>query len=75
MLHGPCGEDYLQAPCMVRKHPHGPLICSKRFPKQFTDRTLIHEDGYPEYCHRDNGQTFTVRKPGFPGQQVIRDNR
>jgi hypothetical protein len=75
MLHGPCGEDYLQAPCMVRKHPHGPLICSKRFPKQFTDRTLIHEDGYPEYCRRDNGQTFTVRKPGFPGQQVIRDNR
>jgi hypothetical protein len=75
MLHGPCGEDNPQAPCMVLNYPLSPLTCSKRFPKLFTDRILIHEDGYPEYCRRDNGQTFTVRKPGFLGQQVIRDNR
>ena len=75
MLHGPCGEDNLHAPCMVREFPHSPLKCSKRFPKPFTDQTLIHEDGYPEYCRRDSGETFTVRKPGFPGQEVVRDNR
>jgi hypothetical protein len=75
MSHGPCGEDYLRAPCMVRKYTTSPLACAKRFPKPFTDRTVIHEDGYPEYCRRDNGQTFTVPKPGFPDQQVVRDNR
>jgi hypothetical protein len=75
MLHGPCGDDNPHTPCMVRQYPHGPLACSKRFPKPFTERTMINEDGYPEYCRRDNGQTFTVRKPGFPGQEVVRDNR
>jgi hypothetical protein len=62
MLHGPCGEDNPQAPCMVRKHPHGPLTCSKGFPKPFSEQTVIHEDGYPEYRRRDTGQTFTVKK-------------
>jgi hypothetical protein len=75
MSHGPCGEDYVRAPCMVRKEAHSPLACSKRFPKAFTDRTVINEDSYPEYRRRDNGQTFTVRKPGFPGQEVVRNNR
>ena len=75
MVHGPCGDDNPQAPCMVRKHPHGPLLCSKRFPKPFAEHTLIHEDGYPEYCRRDDGKTFTVRKPGCRDLQVVRDNR
>jgi hypothetical protein len=75
MTHGPCGEDNLQAPCMVRKSPSDPLTCSKRFPKDFRDRTMISEDGYPQYCRRDNGQTFTVPKPGCPGQVVVRNNR
>jgi hypothetical protein len=60
---------------MVRQEPNRPLSCSKRFPKAFTDRTVIRDDGYPKYRHRDNGQTFTVRKPGFLGQEVVRDNR
>ena len=75
MLHGPCGADKPDAPCMIRKHPGGPLTCSKRFPKPFTDQTVIHEDGYPEYCRRDDGQTFTVPKPGDPTQTIARDNR
>lgn len=74
MMHGPCGDEYPRAPCMVRQQPNAPLGCSKRFPKQFSERTLIHEDGYPEYRRRDDGQTFTVRKPGAPGQEVVRDN-
>jgi hypothetical protein len=73
--HGPYREDYIRAPYMVRKEAYSPLVCSKRFPKAFTDRTVINEDGYPEYRRRDNGQMFTVRKPGFPGQEVVRNNR
>jgi hypothetical protein len=74
MSYGPYREDYIRAPYMVRKEAYSPLVYSKRFPKAFTDRTVINENGYPEYRYRDNGQTFTVRKPGFPGQEVIRNN-
>jgi hypothetical protein len=53
MLHGPCGEDNPQAPCIIHKHPHGPLTCSKGFPKPFSEQTIIHEDSYLEYHRRD----------------------
>jgi hypothetical protein len=73
MLHGPCGNNNLQAPCMVCKHPRGALTCSKRFPKLFTDQTLIY-NSYLEYRRQDSSQTFTVRKPGLPGHEVVCDN-
>jgi hypothetical protein len=76
MSHGPCGlEDNPKAPCMVRKTPTAPLACQQRFLKAFTAMIIVREDGYPEYRRRDDGRTFTVRKPGFPGQEVVRDNR
>ena len=73
--HGPCGTDNLAAPCMVRKHPSSPLACQKRFLKAFSPITVLKEDGYPEYRRREDRRTFTVRKPGFPDQEVVRDNR
>jgi hypothetical protein len=72
--HGPCGEDDLRAPYIVRKYTRSPLTYSKRFPKAFIDYIIIYEDSYPEYCRRDNRQIFTARKPGFPDQQVVRNN-
>lgn len=75
MSHGPCGQDYPNSPCMRRRTPDSPLTCQKRFPKPFTEVTVVNEDGYPEYRRRDDGRTFTVRKPGAPDQEVVRDNR
>jgi PIF1-like helicase/Helitron helicase-like domain at N-terminus len=75
MTHGPCGEDYTGSPCMIRKTPTSPLACSKNFPKEFTEETIVHEDRYPEYRRRNDGQTFMVPKPGSPDEQVVRDNR
>jgi hypothetical protein len=75
MTHGPCGQDYPNSPCMSRRTPSSPLACQKRFPKPFTDVTVVNEDSYPQYRRRDDGRTFTVRKPGAPGQEVVRDNR
>ncbi len=75
MTHGPCGQDNPDAPCMARKNASGPPSCSKRFPKAFQETTRIQEDGYPEYRRRNNGRTFTVKKPNCPGEEVVRDNR
>lgn len=62
MIHGQCGEANKNSPCMKDNK------CSKRFPKQFCERTFQSTDGYPKYSRRDNG--ITVEKNG-----VILDNR
>jgi hypothetical protein len=74
MLHGPYEEDNLRALCMVLKYLNGLLVCLKGFLKPFLEQTVIYKDSYLEYCRRDNSETFTVLKPGFPGQEVVRDN-
>lgn len=55
MVHGPCGEQNPNAPCMVKNK------CSKRYPRSFVSTTQTGHDGYPLYRRRspsDNGQTF-----------------
>jgi hypothetical protein len=73
MIHGLCGLDNLDSLCMQRRQPNDPLCCMKHFPKPFTEQTIITDDSYPDYRRRDDGQTFTVRKPGTD-QDVILDN-
>ena len=34
--------------------------CSKRFPKEFQEETIMQDDGYPLYRRRNNGQTFDI---------------
>jgi len=75
MTHGPCGDDNLRAPCMAHQFPTSPLCCQKNFPKAFSPETIVHEDRYPEYRRRDNNDSFSVAKPGSPGDTVTRDNR
>ncbi|XP_057799073.1 uncharacterized protein LOC131014899 [Salvia miltiorrhiza] len=62
MIHGPCGADHLNSPCIVN------LKCSKGFPKNYIDRTKVDDNGYPVYMRRDTG--ITVEKNG-----VLLDNR
>ncbi|CAH9143674.1 unnamed protein product [Cuscuta epithymum] len=50
MMHGPCGRDAKNAPCMVQSK------CSKHFPKNFNVHTNIDEDGYPKYMRQDDGK-------------------
>jgi hypothetical protein len=76
MSHGPYGlNNNPKALYIVRYMPAAPLACQKRFPKVFTAITIICKNGYPEYRYRNNGRIFTVRKPGFPGQEVVYNNR
>ncbi|KXN86259.1 hypothetical protein AN958_10312, partial [Leucoagaricus sp. SymC.cos] len=57
MMHGPCGDRFPNARCMVNGR------CSKQYPKPFNPETLYGEDGYPRYARPENGPTFT--KAGF----------
>ena len=75
MSHGPYSLDNPKVPYMARKTPTAPFTYQKRFLKVFTATTVVHENGYLEYRRRNDGRTFTVRKPSFLGQEVVRDNR
>src|SRR5271170_1006039 len=61
MLHGPCGVTHPKSPCMMNGK------CSKRFPKQFSEETMAHEDGYPIYRRREkiNGEERKVQVKGI----------
>ena len=48
MLHGPCGPDHPNSPCMEGG------VCKKGFPKRFSEETVFVEDGYPEYHHHQS---------------------
>ncbi|XP_028116876.1 uncharacterized protein LOC114314600 [Camellia sinensis] len=62
MVHGPCGAQNPQAPCMENGR------CTKKYRRAFEGSTTMDQDGYPIYRRRNSGQVYTVR-----GQEV--DNR
>ena len=67
MVHGPCGIDNPDAPCM--KMDNGVLKCSKGYPKPFQETTTIDEFGRVQYRRRNNGRKVKVycgdRKKNF----------
>ena len=45
MMHGPCGKDFPNAPCMAaNKHGDG-FSCSKGFPRNFNEETTTNTNG------------------------------
>ena len=65
MMHGPCGKDDPNCPCM--KEGVGEGFCSKHFPKDFSATTILQEDGSCLYARPDDGRTVTkyVKKVSF----------
>ena len=51
MIHGPCGPHNMSSPCMKKK------VCSKKFPKDYTEKTYVNDDGYAIYKRPDNKRT------------------
>lgn len=74
MIHTPCGAEYdATASCCEFVPKLGQYICSKRFPKAFSDHTVPSESGYPRYRRRNDPQTaFTKR---LKGKDISVDNR
>ena len=59
MVHGPCGILNRNSPCMKDG------ICTKKFPKQFTQVTKMSKDGYPLYQRKspeDGGVEEVIKK-------------
>jgi hypothetical protein len=67
LMHGPCGIANPVMSCM-KEDKTGRLVCSKGYPKQFREETVMREDSYPDYRRRQDGRT--VQKGG-----VELDNR
>nr|XP_053619327.1 uncharacterized protein LOC128680307 [Plodia interpunctella] len=58
MIHGPCGPENPQCPCMKDGR------CTKKFPCKLHSETVHNENGYPMYRRRapaDGGRTATVK--------------
>lgn len=68
-LHGPCGTG-LRAPCMQDD------VCSKKFPKAYTERTFVDQLGFVHYQRRHLPRT-NVEKNGhvYTNQHVVPYNR
>jgi len=65
MLHGPCGDEKPNAPCMVNGQ------CSKHFPKEFREHTLYGENGYPLYARPNNGRTVEKNNFTYDNRYVV----
>ena len=72
LMHGPCGTDNFDAPCMASDDCGERKECSKRFPKSFSVETIVQDDGYHVYRRRNNGRTCVKR---CRGREVFLDNR
>ena len=70
MVHGPCGKEFPDSPCMMDGK------CSKSYPKKFCSKTVIDPDNlHPEYqrlAPEDGGRSIVVTRNG---KQHVVDNQ
>ncbi|XP_057250107.1 uncharacterized protein LOC104905070 [Beta vulgaris subsp. vulgaris] len=69
MMHGPCGAANPECPCM--KHKSSPGVCKYGYPKTFQEETSTHENGFPLYRRRNDGQNPIIRKFAMDNRWVI----
>lgn len=72
MMHGPCGSlcpPGRTCTCMEDG------ICTKNYPRDFCNETIISNDGYPLYRRRDQGRTVTVGGVQLDNRWVVPYNR
>ncbi|KAM0852916.1 hypothetical protein ACQ4PT_051439 [Festuca glaucescens] len=65
MMHGPCGD--LNDKCVCMKDEK----CSKHFPKDFQQETVLDKDGYALYMRRDNGRRVFKNGKWLNNQWVV----
>ena len=65
MMHGPCGVLKPNNVCMENG------ICTKEFPKAYSEHTLFSDSGYPKYKRPDNGRTVNKNNIQLTNQFVV----
>ncbi|KAK0401771.1 hypothetical protein QR680_015960 [Steinernema hermaphroditum] len=56
MMHGPCGPG-TRSPCMDKFKTR----CAKRFPKEYSEETVLEENQIPRYRRRESAPSFEGR--------------
>ncbi|XP_055960816.1 uncharacterized protein LOC126682230 isoform X2 [Mercurialis annua] len=69
MIHGPCGIANINCPCMVNG------MCSKRFPKKYSEETMLDDEGFPIYRRRQTDVFVEKKGIRLDNQFVIPYNR
>jgi len=67
MTHGPCGSEKPNAPCNGQEKKR----CTKHFPKEFQEVTVMNEDGYPSNRRRNTGRQYKVRGHMMDNSNVV----
>ncbi|CAK5074082.1 unnamed protein product [Meloidogyne enterolobii] len=70
MIHGPCGKDFPDSICWSKAKEK----CTKKFPKQFSEVTLVNENGYPFYKRPNNGRSL-LKKDWKTGKSKLMTNQ
>jgi hypothetical protein len=65
MIHDPCGDDNRRCPCMKDNK------CSKNFPKQFQDETIVDDFGFTIYKRRDDGRCVVKNGIKLDNRNVV----
>ena len=65
MMHGPCGDLKPDSVCMKNGE------CSKGFPKDFKEETVVSAVAFPLYRRRDDGRSVYVRGCHLDNRWVV----
>jgi hypothetical protein len=65
MIHGPCGALNKNSVCMADGK------CTKDYPKELRENTILAQNGYPYYRRSDNGRTITVGPHEVNNQWIV----
>nr|XP_017255632.1 PREDICTED: uncharacterized protein LOC108225307 [Daucus carota subsp. sativus] len=69
MIHGPCGFQRKNSPCMKDSK------CTKYFPKKYCPETYFDQSGFPVYKRRDTKITVRKNNVDLDNQFVVPYNR
>lgn len=68
MMHGPCGHDNKNSPCIKDGK------CSIFFPKKWQCGIVVDEDGYPVYRRRNDGKYIEKNQIALDNRYIVAYN-
>ncbi|CAH9105004.1 unnamed protein product [Cuscuta europaea] len=69
MMHGPCGSINPDNPCMTKKM--GVSVCKNKYPRDYSETTILGDNSYPIYKRWRNSRCLTVRGKRLDNRWVV----